>query len=291
MGKKEAVEVSKTELLDECCLVRRPGAGRETRRQLRHSLHPAELPARALSRIPQICLARPKQVGRTLLAPGLLLAQHRTPFLPFHSCCDTLVPQEPIPARLRAWSPPLAPGSLFLLSYFIPNSNSILSHTPSPTSSIPPSKMFASRLPGAVARVGMKQPARLMSTAQGQGTFSPLSGPACQLHRRAVGCVIYQRVNSSSPSQLHHLHRGSPGHWPSRPASQWRPQHIRLHHDPWCHAIAERRRRVHRRGPDHGRQGPRSGCRHHRSRRCWCRNRHRLRRPHQRRCPQPGSER
>lgn len=43
--------------------------------------------------------------------------------------------------------------------------------------------MFASsRLPGVVARMGMNQPARLMSTAQGQGTFSTEWADR-QLHR------------------------------------------------------------------------------------------------------------
>jgi F-type H+-transporting ATPase subunit c len=41
--------------------------------------------------------------------------------------------------------------------------------------------LASSRLPGVVARMGMKQPARLMSTAQGQGTFST-EWASCQLH-------------------------------------------------------------------------------------------------------------
>jgi len=46
--------------------------------------------------------------------------------------------------------------------------------------------MFASRLPGAVARVGMKQPARLMSTAQGQARL-PSSILSTVSARQATG--------------------------------------------------------------------------------------------------------
>jgi hypothetical protein len=81
------------------------------------------------------------------------------------------MPQEPVPAR--ACHPLSFPPSFFLPFYFIQHPTISVTHFPSINSIQQPPKMLASsRLPGVVARMGMKQPARLMSTAQGQGTLS-----------------------------------------------------------------------------------------------------------------------
>jgi hypothetical protein len=148
----------------------------------RASLYPREMPSRLPPRgLCRTALAGTKQVWYgpacdwPVSQPVLAISIHVvTP-----RCLRNLSPHDWLP-------PPLVPA----LSFSLPHFN--LLH-PTPTHHLPHSnhqisidfraKMLASsRSIGAVARMGIKQPYRLMSTAQGQGTFST-QWASCQLHR------------------------------------------------------------------------------------------------------------